>query len=106
MKVFTCFKGEGSCIDLILTNTNYSFKNTCSFETGLSNHLIYSVTKTTFRSEEPEKLIYRDYSNFSLECFKDDFMSSTCQEKHDYSDFEKKFIATFNKHAPKKIKTF
>ena len=68
--------------------------------------MIYSVMKTKFRSEEPEKLIYRDYSNFFLECFKDDFMSSTCQEKHDYSDFEKKFIATVNKHAPKKIKTF
>ena len=33
-------------------------------------------------------------------------MSSICQEKHDYSDFEKKFIGTLNKHAPKKIKTF
>ena len=62
--------------------------------------------KTTFKSEEPKKLIYRDYSNFSSECFKDDFMSSICQEKHDYSDFEKKFIDTLNKHAPKKIKTF
>ena len=33
-------------------------------------------------------------------------MSSICQEKYDYSDFEKKFIDTLNKHAPKKIKTF
>ena len=33
-------------------------------------------------------------------------MSSICQEKHDYSDFEKKFIDTLNKHAPKKMKTF
>ena len=56
--------------------------------------------------KKPNKLIYRDYSNFSTECFKDDFISSICQEKHDYSDFEKKFIDTLNKHAPKKIKTF
>ena len=62
--------------------------------------------ETTFISEEPEKLIYRDYSNFSTVCFKDDFMSSICQENHDYSDFEKKFIDTLNNHAPKKIKTF
>ena len=62
--------------------------------------------KTTFKSEEPKKLIYCDYSNFSIECFKDDFMSSVCQEKYDYSNFEKKFIDTLNKHAPKKIKTF
>ena len=33
-------------------------------------------------------------------------MSSICQELHDYSYFEKTFIATLNKHAPKKIKTF
>ena len=31
----TCFKGEGSCIDLISTNRKYSFKNFTSFETGL-----------------------------------------------------------------------
>ena len=62
--------------------------------------------KTTFKSEEPKKWIYRDYSNFSSECFKNDFMSSIYQEKHDYSDFEKKIIDTLNKHAPKKIKTF
>ena len=83
VKSNTCFKGEGSCMDLILTNRKYCFKNTCSFKTGLSDHhhLIYSVMKTTFKSEEPKKLIYRDYSNFSSECFKDDFMSSICQEK-------------------------
>ena len=106
VKSNTCFKG--SCIDLILTNKKYSFKNTCSFETGLSDHyyLIYSVMKTTFNSEKPKKFIYRDYSNVSSEYFKDDFMSSICQEKHDYSDFEKKFIVTLNKHAPMKIKTF
>ena len=33
-------------------------------------------------------------------------MSSICQEKQDYSDFEKNFIDTLNKHAPKKNKTF
>ena len=99
VKSNTCFKGKGSRIDLMLTNRKYSFKYTCSFETGLSDlhHLIYSVVKTTFKSEETKKLIYRDYSNFSTECFKDE---------HDYSDFEKKFIDTLNKHAPEKIKTF
>ena len=103
VKCYTCFKGVGSCIDLILTNRKYFIKNTCSFETRLNDHhhLIYSVMKTTFKSEEPKTLIYGDYSNFSSECFKDDFMSSICQEEHDYSDFGKTFIATLNKHAPK-----
>ena len=47
-----------------------------------------------------------NFSNFSLECFKDDFMLSICQEIHDYSDFEKTFVETLNKHEPEKIKTF
>ena len=29
--------------------------------------------KTTLKFEEPKKSIYRDYSNFSSGCFKDDF---------------------------------
>ena len=64
----TCFKGEGSCIDLILTKRKFSFKNSTSFETGLNDHyhLIYSMLKTTFHKEEPKSLIYRDYKMFSL----------------------------------------
>ena len=41
----TCFKGAGSCTDLILTNRKCSFKNTSSYKTAFSSHhhLIYSV---------------------------------------------------------------
>ena len=62
----TFFKGSSSCIDLILTKRKYSLKNTSSNknEFGDHHHLIYSVMKTTFKSEEPKKLIYRNYSNF------------------------------------------
>ena len=59
--------------------------------------------KTTFKSEEPKKLIYREKSNFSCQCFKDDIMSSICQEKRDYSDFEKKFVDTLNDTLRKKL---
>ena len=47
----TCFKGSGSCIDLILTNRKCCFKHTSTFGTGLSDHhhLIYSMLKTTFK---------------------------------------------------------
>ena len=50
----TCFKGVGSCIDLVLINIKYCFKNTSSYETGISDHhhLIFSIMKTTFASEE------------------------------------------------------
>ena len=54
----TCFKGEGSFIDLGLTNQKYSFKKSTSFETSLSDHhhLIYSMLKTRFHKEEPKML--------------------------------------------------
>ena len=52
----TCFKGTESCIDLLLTNQKYSFKNTKAFETGLSDHhlLIYSMLKTSFQENKPK----------------------------------------------------
>ena len=34
------------------------------------DHLIYSVMKTRFKCEEPKKLIYRNYSNFSQKDFR------------------------------------
>ena len=53
VKTNTCFKGSGSCIDLILTNRKYSFKNTTSYETGLSDHhhMILTMLKTTFQQK-------------------------------------------------------
>ena len=53
----TCFKSEGFCIDVISTNKKYFFKDICSFETWLNDHhhFIYSVMKTTFKSEEFKK---------------------------------------------------
>ena len=58
----TCFQEVGSCIDLILTNRRYCYKNTSSYETGISDHhhLIFSIMKTTFESKEPKKFVYRD----------------------------------------------
>ena len=50
----TCFKGVGSCIDLILTNRKYFFKNAPPYETGISDHhhLLFSIMKTTFALEK------------------------------------------------------
>ena len=103
----TCFKGTGSCIDLILTNRKYSFKNT-SYETGLSDrhHLLYSVIETTFNCEESKKSIYRTYSNFSQKDFQGDLSLNIGDGKNDYLEFEKNFVETLDKHALKIIKTF
>ena len=38
MKSNKCFKGNGTCIDFILTNRNHCFKHSSTFETGLSDH--------------------------------------------------------------------
>ena len=70
----TCFKGPGSCIDLILTNRKYCFQGTSSFEARLSDqqHLIYSIVKSTFEKEEPKLVIYLNYKNFQWHHFKND----------------------------------
>ena len=72
VKTNTCFKGSGSCIGLILTDRKYSFKNTTSYETGLSDHhhMILTMLKTTFQQKEPKCFSYRDYKNFVFEISK------------------------------------
>ena len=81
-----CFKGVSSSIDLILTNKEYCFKNTLSYETGISDHhhLIFSIMKTTFASEELKKFVCRNYKTFSYESFKNDLMAKTGDENADY----------------------
>ena len=46
----TCFKGNGSCIDLFLTNRKNSFKFSGLYETGISDHhhMIYTMLKSCF----------------------------------------------------------
>ena len=38
IKENTCFKGQGSYIDLILTNRGFLFKHSNSYEIGISHH--------------------------------------------------------------------
>ena len=73
----TCFKGEGSSIDLILTMQKYSLENSTSFETGISDHhhLIYSMLKTTFHKKELKTLIYPDYRTCFLQTFSSELFS-------------------------------
>ena len=65
----TCFKNpeNPSCIDLSLTNSPYSFQNSCVIETGLSDFhkMIVSVMRTTFQKLKPRIVKYRDYTQFS-----------------------------------------
>ena len=90
-----CFKGEDSCIDLILTNRHYSFKNSTSLEAGLGDHhhLLYSMLNTMFHKGESKMLIYRDYKTFSLERFSSELFSKLeSQENNEYQTFEKTLL--------------
>ena len=102
----TSFKGNGSCIDLILTNRKYCFKNTSSFETGISDHhhLIYSMLKTTFEREESKNYTHRDYKQFQWKDFEKDFTSSLRNCNAGYENYEQNIIKVLNIHAPKKAK--
>ena len=53
----TCFENteNPSCIDLLLTNSPYSFQNSCVIGTGVSDfhEMVVSVMKTTFQNSKP-----------------------------------------------------
>ena len=106
IKSNTCFKGSGSCIDLILTNRKYSFKYTSSYETGISDHhhMIYTMLKSCFNNAEPRLINYRDYKNFSKEDFHKDLGKALADCDNSYDDFQNIFTSKLNKHAPKKTK--
>ena len=65
MKQNTRLKGDGSlCIDLLITNTKFSFTKTNSLETGLGDHhhhLIYTILKTKFGKFEPKKINIQEF---------------------------------------------
>ena len=108
MKGNTCFKGKGSCIDLILTNRGYSFKHTSSTETDLSDHhhLISSVMKATFEKEDSKVLIYRDYKIFNCNTFKSELLSKFHHNNVTFTSCENNLVNVLNQQAPKKSKSF
>ena len=70
----TCYKNlqNPSCIDLILTNSPYSFQNSYVVETGLSDFhkMTVTVMKTTYEKLKPKIKNYRDYKNFCNDTFR------------------------------------
>ena len=101
-----CFKSDRSCIDLMLTNRKYCFKNTSSFETGISDHYrrIYSMLKTAFEKEEPKRVTYRNYKQFQWETFEKDLTSFLRNCNVEYENYEQNLIKVLNTHTPKKVK--
>ena len=74
IKVPTCCKNpeNPSIIDLMLTNSPYSYQNSCAIETGLSDFhkMTVTVLKTFFQKKGPNVISYRDYKNYCNDIFR------------------------------------
>ena len=69
MKQNTCFKSdEGSSMDLLITNSKFSFMKANSFETCLidHHHMIHTTLKSKFEKFKPIKSIYRKQCDSDL----------------------------------------
>ena len=74
IRIPTCYKNPANptCIDLMLANSNWSFVNSFTIETGLPDFhkMIVNVLKIYFQKREATVINYRDYRNFSNEEFR------------------------------------
>ena len=102
----TCLKGQGPCIDLILTNRRFSFKHSNSYETGISDHhhLIYSMLKSDLSNSKPKLVNYRDYKRLYFENFKTSLDNALQHWSTNYKHFQYIFTSVLNEYAPKKKK--
>ena len=99
IKTTTCFKGTGSCIDLLLTNQKYTF------EIRLSDHhlLIFLMLKTYFQKNESKRLVDKGYTSFSKDSFLTD-LSNSIENSQCYEAFETETVEVLDKYAPRKAK--
>ena len=100
---------NSSCIDLMLTNSPYSFQFSCVIETDLSDFrkMIVLVMKTTFQKLKPRIVQYRDYTQFSNENFRKKLLENLSLENiNTNSDGLENFIQicmnTLDQMAPRK----
>ena len=104
----TCVRSSNPrCIDLILTNKKELFKNNDVFEVGISDHHSFIVTalKSQLLKGNAKTKLYRDYSSFNLDIFKEDLENSFKNNfVTEYSDSENVFLKILHKHAPIKRK--
>ena len=83
-----------------------SFKNSSTFETGLSehHHLIYSMLKMAFKKEDSKRLIYLDYKNLNNKQFQNNLKNGLSKCPKNYESFENVFVTVLDRHAPRKTK--
>ena len=113
IKQAICWKNQNNatCIDLILTNTPWSFQITCVIEAGLLHfHLMtLTVMKKSFRKFHPRLINYRSYENFSNEAFRKGLPERLSKEVFVNNDevlqnFCDINLQILNYHAPQKNK--
>ena len=115
IKVPTCYKNpeNPSIIDLMLTNSPYSYQNSCAIETGSSDfHKMTTVTvlKTFFQKKGPKVISYWDYKNYSNDIFRqlinDDFnvLHQTSNEHQPLQTYLNFCIRALDVCAPRKTK--
>ena len=88
-KLNTWSKGGGVLsIDLLISNSKLE---TNSFETGLSDHMIYTILKKKSEKFEPKKLIYRNFKQYDSDQFKLD-NCNTMSSMRTHAAFENNFF--------------
>ena len=107
----TCFKNSlnPTLIDMVLTNREKSFHNSCCIETGISDFhkMTITILKTFFRKLKPTKIKYRNYKNFDIESFKAELNQSLQTTDHvnmTYDEFKDVFMKSLDEYAPLKEK--
>ena len=103
---------RASCLDVILTNVPGYFKESGTFEAGLSDHcLVYTILNKKLPQPKAEIVKVRSFKNFNQDSFCDDLsrvpfsLAYLFDEPDDvYWAWEKLFVDVLNDHAP--IKSF
>ena len=100
-----------TCRDLILTNKKELFKNSKTFEVGISDHHLLTLTSMRIQviKGNPKVKFYRDYKSFNFESFNNDLDGLLKAENNmNYSTFQNIFLQLLNTHAPvkKKVQKF
>ena len=100
----TCFQSKKPrCVDLILTNKKSLFKNSKTFEVGISDHhhLVLTSMRSQYIQGNPKIKFYRDYKSFNFESFNNELIELLKSEKDiNHSLFENIFLHVLNAHAP------
>ena len=103
----TSFKNpdKPTCNDLILTNRFNLFQHSSTFETGLSDFHLLTVTefKMGFQKLKPKVIVHRAYNNFDNVKFRYDIVTATSNVDH-FGMYKSTIFNIINRHVPIKKK--